>query len=130
VSQKMRKPRRSGWIRPKPRERRVLWRSGRVIEDARGMYELRRRIFKRAEGKCEVIKANGKRCNAYAKWDGIGKGDLSHIKHGAKGPGDVDSNVLWSCRECHSKRHPGPQFGLSAERRQSEDAGAHPQGPA
>jgi hypothetical protein len=129
MTPKTRKPlRRSGWIRPKPRKRKVLWRSGRVIEDAKGMYELRRRVFQRSGGFCEVIKANGKKCGTYARWDGIGKGDLSHIKHGAKGPGDVDSNVLWSCRPCHSARHPGPQF--AAQRRRSENASAHPEGPA
>ena len=63
---KPRKPlRRSGWIRPKrrePRDRlegskdprsRKLWRSGRVILKGQDKTDLRRRVYARAQGRCE-----------------------------------------------------------------------------
>ena len=108
-----------------PRSR-VLWKTGRVILRGADMTELRRKVYQRAGGRCEVMR-RGKRCNRFAAWDGFGHGELSHDKHGAS-RNDTPETVLWSCRECHENRHPGPQF--SAQRRRAQDSGAHPAGPA
>jgi len=69
---------RRSWIRPKRRERKVLWRTGRVIEDAAGMKALRLKVYRRAGGRCEV-EWNGKRCNKFAPWSGYRHGHLVHI---------------------------------------------------
>lgn len=118
-----RTPLRRSWLNrhPKPREHRdqghgfkdprsrVLWRTGRTILKGADKTDLRRRVYNRAEGRCEA-EVNGKRCGWFAPWDGIGRGELSHVVHGAKGLGDVESNVVWSCSECHARHHPGLQF--------------------
>lgn len=86
----------------------VLWRTGRVILKGQDKTDLRRQVYTRAAGRCEEVR-NGKRCNKFAPWDGLQHGELSHRQHGASRD-DTPSGVIWSCRECHRKRHPGPQF--------------------
>lgn len=91
---------------------RVLWSTGRVELRGVDMTALRRRIYARSRGLCEAPDATGPGglCSRFAPWDGWKHGELSHLVHGAKGPGDVLANVIWSCPGCHRKRHPGPQF--------------------
>jgi hypothetical protein len=96
-----------------PRSR-VLWRTGRVILKGQDKTELRHCVYERAAGRCEEVR-NGKRCNRFAPWDGLKHGELSHKKHGAHRD-DTDAGTLWSCRECHSRRHPGPQFAPQRRR--------------
>ena len=111
---------RKGWIRAKPREKKTLWRTGQVKEDAAGMYRLRRLVFKRAGGNCEVRK-NGKRCNKYAPWDGYRHGELSHIVRRGRGGSDIAENCEWACWECHrTVRHRGPQWSAVIRRRATE----------
>jgi 5-methylcytosine-specific restriction endonuclease McrA len=120
--------RRSGWIRPKPREKKVLWRTGQVKEDAAGMKVLRRFVFKRAGGKCEVIK-HGKRCGRYAPWDGYRHGELSHIVSRKRGGSDTPANTEWACFECHrTVRHKGPQWS-GLVRKRALEAGENPPQP-
>jgi hypothetical protein len=94
-----------------PRSR-VLWRTGRVILKGQDMSGLRWQVFDRAGARCEALR-NGKRCNRYAPWDGMKHGELSHDRHGAAKTDTLES-VLWSCRDCHRKRHPGLQFSRGA----------------
>ena len=47
-------------IRYKKRVKKVLWRTGQVKEDAAGMARLRREVYERACGRCE-IEWDGKR---------------------------------------------------------------------
>jgi hypothetical protein len=115
---------RGGWIRPKRREKKTLWRTGQVKEDAAGMYRLRRKVYKRSGGNCEV-KKNGKRCGKYAPWDGYRHGELSHILARKRGGSDTEANTEWSCWDCHrTVRHPGPQW--SSVRRRAAEAGQNP----
>ena len=101
---------RSSWFRKGKKERRVLWRTGRVIEDSAGKKALRLRVFQRAEGRCE-IEWDGQRCNKYAPWDGFNHGHLVHLKDPIKGHSDEDSLCQWGCADCHFRRdHPGPQW--------------------
>lgn len=95
---------------------RVLPKTGRVILRGRDMTELRREVYRRSGGHCEAIKSSGKRCNKFAAWDGFGKGELSHIPDRAHQGSDVPAETIWSCRECHARRHPGPQFAPQRRR--------------
>lgn len=105
---------RSGWPwRKKPRVRKEQWRTGRVIEDGPGMHKLRSAVYRRAGGHCEIV-WDGKRCNRFAKWDGFGHGELWHEIHRGRGGSDIESNCFWSCKECHRRRHPGPQWSRKA----------------
>lgn len=97
------------WLRRKSKPSRVLWRTGQVILRGEDMRQFRLKIFRRAGGRCEVMKGS-KRCNVYAPWDGFGHGELSHEVHRGRGGSDVESNVLWSCKKHHDQRHPGPQW--------------------
>lgn len=113
----------------------VLWRTGRVILKGQDKTDLRRNVYCRAGGRCEIEwpDANGKakRCNKFAPWSGIGHGELVHIVASAHGGSDSLENCQWGCggkNGCHAKRdHPGPQF--AAQRRRRAETGAHPQGP-
>ena len=100
-------PLKRSWIKVKKRRRRVLWRSGRIIEDAAGMASLRLEVFRRANGRCEV-------CGRFAKWQGIGGGELAHIVARGRGGSDTAENLLWKCRGCHRADHPGPQWRIAA----------------
>jgi len=135
---KPRRPLRRSWLNrhAKPREHRdqghgfkdprsrVLWRTGRVILKGADKTDLRRQVYNRAEGRCEEER-NGKRCGWFAPWDGIGHGELSHVNHGANRD-DTEAGTIWSCSECHARRHPGLQF---SNRVRAEEAGADSQGP-
>ena len=101
----------------------VQWRSGRTILRGQDKTDLRRRVYNRAGGRCEE-EPNGKRCNKFAPWDGIGHGELSHEDHGANRD-DTEAGTKWSCRECHARRHPGPQF--APQRRRTEESGENTQ---
>lgn len=109
----------------------VETKTGRVV--LRGVdYKLFRfEIFKRAGGRCELVKANGKRCNKFAQLDGVGHGELAHTVHRKRGGSDAPDNVLWSCGQpdsCHRNRdHPGPQW---SKRRRALEAGENPAQPA
>ena len=99
--------------RTKQRRESSPWLPRRIREDAAGMHRLRREAFRRAGGRCE-IETDGKRCNVYAAWDGMNRGELWHKVHRGMGGSDELDNVLWSCRACHKKRHPGPQWSKKA----------------
>lgn len=114
------------WLRKIPRKpkSRTVWRSGRVILKGAEMTQLRRDVFERAEGRCEVATHWG-RCNTYAAWDGWQHGELSHRIDKAHGGSDSIENCLWSCAPCHRRRHPGPQFAFQRRSAAGVDAAAH-----
>jgi hypothetical protein len=85
-------------------------RTGRVVLFGADKTNLRREVYARAGGRCENVLGTGKRCNKYASWDGVGKGDLAHVTHRGKGGSDTLENTRWNCRECHKQQHPGPQW--------------------
>lgn len=86
-------------IRYKPKVRRVLWRTNRVIEDSRGMAKLRSDAFSRSHGKCECVLADPERvCKARVSWV---DGHLHHIVSRAHGGSDVLENVAFVTRQCH-----------------------------
>ena len=66
-----------------PRSR-TLWRTGRVVLKGQDKTDLRRQVYRRANGRCEVLK-NGKRCGKFAAWSGWHHGELSHIIASAHG---------------------------------------------
>lgn len=89
------------WSRFKPKRklRRVLWRTGRVIEDAAGMARLRSQAFHRSQGHCECVLADPTRkCRARVSYS---YGHLHHIVSRAHGGSDVLSNVAFVDRQCH-----------------------------
>lgn len=95
----------------------VETRTGRVVLFGADKTKLRRDVYARAQGKCE-IEWDGKRCGKFAAWDGIGKGELVHIRGAAFKRNDTLEHTQWGCRECHSRRdHPGPQFVSERRRR-------------
>lgn len=85
----------------------------RVELRGQDMINFRLEVFHRARGWCEDRRAID--CQRRAPWDGPQRGELSHKKHGAFGPGDVLSNVMWSCRACHKLHHLGPQWEMKME---------------
>jgi 5-methylcytosine-specific restriction endonuclease McrA len=95
-------------LKTKPKIRRVLWRSGRVIEDARGMQALRSQAFKRSGGRCENVKPNGVRCRVRVSW---WDGELHHVISRAHGGSDIIENVAFFCFGCHQDVTGRPQFG-------------------
>lgn len=100
---------------PRSRE---LWRSGRVILKGQDMTDLRRAVYARAQGRCEVKRTNGKRCNTFAPFDGFGHGELAHLIGRGRTGSDTLENTCWSCRECHrTELHRGPQFAPQRRRR-------------
>ena len=109
-----------------PRSR-ILWRSGRVILKGADMTDLRRKVYRRANGRCEV-KRNGKRCGQFAPWDGFKHGELAHLVGRGRTGSDTEANTVWSCRECHrNELHRGPQF--APERRRRAKAVPDSEGP-
>ena len=102
---------------PKPREHRdqghgfkdprsrVLWRTGRVILKGQDKTDLRRAVYNRAGGRCE-IERNGKRCNWFAPWDGPGHGELVHRIASSHGGSDSRSQLSVGMPDCHGKRDP------------------------
>ena len=81
------------------KRKRVLWRTGRVIEDQAGMAALRAAAFHRAGHHCECSLADpNRRCNAKVTWV---DGHLHHIVSRAHGGSDVLSNVAFVTRQCH-----------------------------
>ncbi len=97
-------------------------RTGRVVLYGRDKTQLRKEVYARARGRCEVV-TRGKRCGKAAAWRGRGKGDLYHIVHRSHGGSDSKSNTCWSCKACHNLRHPGPQWGAGS------GEGQHASGP-
>jgi len=67
--------------------------------------ELRRQVYERAEGRCEVIE-DGFRCGADAPWDGwlTVRGHLAHNRHGAY-RSDEPTCCHWSCASHHLRFH-------------------------
>jgi len=121
------KPREHRDPRFKDPRSRVLWRSGRVILKGADMTALRWTVYHRASGRCEV-KANGRRCNKFAPFDGYGHGELAHVQGRGRTGSDTPENTLWSCRSCHREGlHVGPQF--APQRRRRAETGANPEGP-
>ena len=85
-------------------------RTGRVVLFGQDKTKLRREIYARAGGRCEILR-EGKRCGKFAPWDGIGHGELVHIRNKAFKRNDTLEFTEWGCRACHARRdHPGPQF--------------------
>ena len=82
-----------------PRSRQ-LWRTGRVILKGQDMTDLRRQVYRRSGGHCEVEK-HGKRCNRFAPWDGYRHGELAHRVHHSHGGTDTPENTCWACYDCH-----------------------------
>lgn len=86
-------------IRPKRKVRRVLWRTGRVIEDAVGMAKLRSAAFRRSQGRCECKLADPERiCRQRVTYN---FDHLHHIVSRARGGSDVLENVAFVTRQCH-----------------------------
>jgi hypothetical protein len=86
-------------IRPKRKQRKVLWRTGRVIEDQKGMATLRSTAFHRCQGRCECKMADSSRkCSQRVTWF---DGHLHHIVSRAHGGSDVISNVAFVTRQHH-----------------------------
>lgn len=99
------------WFRKRParKQSRTLWRTGRVILKGSDMTDLRHTVYRLAEGRCEELNADGKRCNKFAPWDGPFHGELSHTLHRSHGGSDTPENCRWNCYWCHRRKHPGPQ---------------------
>ena len=74
-----------------PRSR-TLWRTGRVVLKGQDKTDLRRQVYRRAGGRCE-IEWNGKRCNRYAPWAGIKHGELVHVVASAHAGSDTVANI-------------------------------------
>lgn len=108
-------------------------RTGRVVLRGQDKTILRRKAYARAGGRCELDKPDGKPCNRFAPWDGIGHGELVHMVASGRGGSDSLDNVEWSCGQpdsCHRKRdHPGPQWSPLI-RRGAVDAGQDSAQPA
>jgi hypothetical protein len=87
---------RRSWIRPKKKVRRELWRSGRVIEDSKGMARLRSEAYHRSNGLCECRLADPNRpeCTKRVNWI---DGELHHMKPRS----DVIDRVAFVSRACH-----------------------------
>ena len=108
----------------------VVTKTGRVVLRGADKTQLRRDAYERAGGRCELVKSDGKRCNRFAPWDGIGHGELVHIVASGRGGSDSLDNCEWSCGlpdSCHRKRdHPGTQW---TQRSRADETGAHPAQP-
>lgn len=88
-------------IRYKPKVKRTLWRTGRVIEDNKGMARLRSEAYARSGGRCECGLADeSRRCTARVTWF---DGHLHHIVSRAHGGSDVLSNVCLVTVPCHKE---------------------------
>jgi len=86
-------------IRYKRKQRRVLWRTGRIIEDQKGMATLRSAAFHRSAGRCECNLADASRkCSQRVTWF---DGHLHHILSRAHGGSDIIGNVAFITRQCH-----------------------------
>lgn len=93
---------RSPLRRYRPRKRKVLWRTGQVKEDSKGMARLRSEAFQRSGGFCEcgrpeclALPARLRRVNWF-------DGQLAHYPVSrARGGSDVLENVRFVKRECH-----------------------------
>jgi 5-methylcytosine-specific restriction endonuclease McrA len=84
-------------IKKRKKRARVLWRSGRVILDAKGMAELREQVYERSLGRCE-------NCGVPTYYQ---SGHLHHVKHRSAGGSDTLENSLWLCVDCHVAHHNG-----------------------
>ena len=91
-------------IRHKKRVRRVMFPSGKVVEDSAGMATLRSLAFKRSGGKCECRLENPERtCTRRVNWY---DGQLHHLKPRS----DVLERVAFVNRECHREIHGKPAW--------------------
>lgn len=95
-------------IRYKKKERRVLWRTGRVIEDGPGMATLRKLTYRRSGGKCECVLADPTRVctKRVTYWDS----HLHHIVSRARGGSDELYNLAFVTRKCHRELTGEPQW--------------------
>lgn len=99
VLDKYRPEKRKG-INPKRRTPRKWKTVVRLTGEAKK--ELRRQVFARSGGVCEVVKSP--ECEKWADWH---RGELYHItSRGACGD-DTPENNLWSCKPCHQWHHNG-----------------------
>lgn len=87
-------------IKKRPRRvgRIVLWRTGRVIEDAAGMATLRKETYHRAGGICECSLLRGGQCKQRVSWS---DGQMHHIISRSHGGSDILDNTAWLSRQCH-----------------------------
>lgn len=107
-------PIKRSWIRPKRRQKKTLWRTGQVKEDAAGMASLRSRVYKRSGKVCECwrIPAHKKQCHGS---QGCGKpvswadGHMHHIIRRAVGS-DTEANCVFLTSECHREVTGKPQW--------------------
>lgn len=76
----------------------MLWRSGRVIEDSKGMATLRSMAYHRSGGFCECRLADRNRpeCKKRVNWI---DGELHHMKPRS----DVLEKVAFVARPCHEE---------------------------
>jgi 5-methylcytosine-specific restriction endonuclease McrA len=61
-------------------------------------WEIRAKVMKRANGKCEALLPNGRRCLAPAT-------ECHHIRPLSKGGTTTMANLLAICQDCHNRRH-------------------------
>ena len=103
-------------IRSKNKSRRVLWRTGRIIEDAKGMARLRSAAFQRSSGMCECNRAECIARPWYERRVSWVDGHLHHVVPRAHGGSDVLSNVLFIRRECHRQITGEPEWNRMTHR--------------
>lgn len=89
-------------IRRRKSRKTQVGKTGRIRLGPQDMSNLRWRVFARANGDCELRLSP--RCWGTAGWD---YGHLAHIQSKGACGSDVESNVRWSCMECHSWQHNG-----------------------
>lgn len=107
----------------------IVTRTGQIVLRGVDKTNLRHDVYRRAGGRCEIA-SEGKRCNRFASWDGIGHGELVHIIAIGRGGSDSLTNCEWGCPECHRKRdHPGPQWSalVRGRAREAGENSAQPQ---
>lgn len=64
--------------------------------------ELRRKLFVRSMGYCEiVVDSKGRRCGRFAGWE---NGQMHHIPGGYEKIDDL-AHVWWACKPCHKSAH-------------------------
>src|SRR6266498_2182240 len=87
-------------IHYKRKIRKVLWRTGRVIEDQKGMAKLRHDAYHRSGGYCECRLADSGRpyCGQRVTWT---DSQLHHVVSRAHGGSDIIENVCFVTRKCH-----------------------------
>ena len=92
-----------------------------ILLTGKAKTEFRRAVAERAGERCETIRPDGSRCNIHAPrliygvFDVFNCGHVAHIKRRNVG-GDVMSNVLWKCYNCHIGNEHGPRWSVKEHR--------------